>query len=273
MVSSTARSKSRDVRCAVAIGLIMFGARHGRHRPAIRRAVRVTIVTPFRVHVRLRRGRRAASRLLPVHQFDRFSIAVPAGWQISHVGHYVYIRDPANSGIFLLIDQSDQPQPNALADWRQQAAARQSSYHLPPGRCKPGVTLHAKLASRTGNLMSAIRKINVPSVGRLPAFCHATVAGNQVFVSGMLGAREGALELVPGGLSVRLRRRRCLTFPDGKLATPAARLLAKSHKTRRRRSVGRRLQRQPEPADRHPRLSALTRTSVLPGRAEPDQRR
>ena len=96
--------------------------------PAIRRAVRVTIGTPFRVHVRLRRGRRAASRLLPVHQFDRLFLGVPAGWQISHVGHYVYIRDPANSGIFLLIDQSDQPQPNALADWRQQAAARQSSY-------------------------------------------------------------------------------------------------------------------------------------------------
>jgi hypothetical protein len=31
------------------------------------------------------------------------------GWQIQHVGHYVYIRDPANGGIFLLIDQSDQP--------------------------------------------------------------------------------------------------------------------------------------------------------------------
>ncbi len=57
-----------------------------------------------------------------------FSIAVPAGWQIQHVGHYVYVRDPANGGIFLLIDQSDQPQPNALADWQQQAAARQSSY-------------------------------------------------------------------------------------------------------------------------------------------------
>jgi hypothetical protein len=57
-----------------------------------------------------------------------FSIGVPKGWQISHAGHYVYIRDPADSGIFLLIDQSDQPQPNALADWEQQAAARQSSY-------------------------------------------------------------------------------------------------------------------------------------------------
>ena len=40
----------------------------------------------------------------------------------------MYIRDPANSGIFLLIDQSDQPKPNPLADWRQQAASRQGSY-------------------------------------------------------------------------------------------------------------------------------------------------
>ena len=57
-----------------------------------------------------------------------FSIGVPYGWQISHVGHYVYIRDPANSGIFLLIDQSDQPKANPLADWEQQAAARESTY-------------------------------------------------------------------------------------------------------------------------------------------------
>jgi eukaryotic-like serine/threonine-protein kinase len=57
-----------------------------------------------------------------------FSIGVPAGWQIQHVGRYVYIRDPADGGIFLLIDQSDQPKPDPLADWQQQAAARQSSY-------------------------------------------------------------------------------------------------------------------------------------------------
>ncbi|MGD0603994.1 MAG: protein kinase [Streptosporangiaceae bacterium] len=57
-----------------------------------------------------------------------FSIGVPTGWQISHVGHYVYIRDPVNSGIFLLIDQSDQPKPSALADWQQQAANRGSGY-------------------------------------------------------------------------------------------------------------------------------------------------
>jgi hypothetical protein len=62
-----------------------------------------------------------------------FSIGVPHGWPISHVGHYVYITDPANSGIFLLIDQSDTPRPDPLADWRQQAANRASSfpdYHL-----------------------------------------------------------------------------------------------------------------------------------------------
>ncbi len=57
-----------------------------------------------------------------------FSIGVPSGWQISHVGHYVYIQDPANSGIVLIIDQSDQPKPDPLADWQQQASARQHSY-------------------------------------------------------------------------------------------------------------------------------------------------
>jgi len=57
-----------------------------------------------------------------------FSIGVPRDWRVSHDGHYVYIRDPANSGIFLLIDQSDKPRPNPLADWRQQAANRQRSY-------------------------------------------------------------------------------------------------------------------------------------------------
>jgi hypothetical protein len=62
-----------------------------------------------------------------------FSIGVPVNWQIQHVGHYVYFRDPADPGIYLLIDQSDQPKPNPLADWQQQAAARQSTfpgYHL-----------------------------------------------------------------------------------------------------------------------------------------------
>jgi hypothetical protein len=57
-----------------------------------------------------------------------FSIGVPDGWQISHVGHYVYITDPSDSGVFLLIDQSDAPKANPLADWEQQAANRTSTY-------------------------------------------------------------------------------------------------------------------------------------------------
>jgi eukaryotic-like serine/threonine-protein kinase len=57
-----------------------------------------------------------------------FSIGVPDGWRIQHVGHYVYIIDRSNAGIFLLIDQSDSPKPNPLLDWEQQAANRASTY-------------------------------------------------------------------------------------------------------------------------------------------------
>jgi tRNA A-37 threonylcarbamoyl transferase component Bud32 len=56
-----------------------------------------------------------------------FSIAVPNGWTVSHQGHYVYIQPPSG-GMFLLIDQTDHPQPNPLADWRQQEANRRGTY-------------------------------------------------------------------------------------------------------------------------------------------------
>ena len=62
-----------------------------------------------------------------------FSIGVPDGWPVQHVGHYVYLRDPSNGGIFLLIDQSDQPKPDPLADWQQLAASTAGTfpdYHL-----------------------------------------------------------------------------------------------------------------------------------------------
>ena len=49
--------------------------------------------------------------------------------------------------------------------------------------------------------MPVVQKINVAGVAGLPAFCHATVAGDQVFVSGMLGAAPGGLDLVPGGIA------------------------------------------------------------------------
>ena len=56
-----------------------------------------------------------------------FSIAMPDGWRVSHQGHYVYLTPPSGAE-FLLIDQSSHPQPNPLADWRQQEANREGTY-------------------------------------------------------------------------------------------------------------------------------------------------
>ena len=64
------------------------------------------------------------------HEFRNatgFSIAVPDGWRVSHQGHYVYLLPPSGAD-FLLIDQSDHPQPNPLQDWQQQEANRESTY-------------------------------------------------------------------------------------------------------------------------------------------------
>jgi 2-iminobutanoate/2-iminopropanoate deaminase len=48
-----------------------------------------------------------------------------------------------------------------------------------------------------------LHKVNVNGVARLPAFCHAVIAGQQVFVSGMLGAKPGTMELVEGGVAAQ----------------------------------------------------------------------
>jgi hypothetical protein len=61
------------------------------------------------------------------HDPTGFSIGMPENWRISHQGHLVYIQDP-NSGRFLIIDQTTHPKPSPLADWRQQEAARISTY-------------------------------------------------------------------------------------------------------------------------------------------------
>ena len=42
-------------------------------------------------------------------------------------------------------------------------------------------------------------KINVDSLGRLPAFSHAVMAGDFIYVAGTLGTKPGGLELVEGG--------------------------------------------------------------------------
>ena len=52
----------------------------------------------------------------------------------------------------------------------------------------------------------AVRKIVVPGLVRLPAFCHASIAGDQVFVSGMLGVAPDTDELVPGGTAAETRQ-------------------------------------------------------------------
>jgi eukaryotic-like serine/threonine-protein kinase len=56
-----------------------------------------------------------------------FSIGMPDNWRVSHQGHLVYIQDPSE-GRYLIIDQTSHPRPSPLADWRQQEAARISSY-------------------------------------------------------------------------------------------------------------------------------------------------
>ena len=75
-----------------------------------------------------RRGRGVLPRGFSwYHDPTGFSIGRPQNWQISHKGHLVYIQDP-NSGRFLIIDQTTHPKPNPLADWRQQEAARISTF-------------------------------------------------------------------------------------------------------------------------------------------------
>jgi len=47
--------------------------------------------------------------------------------------------------------------------------------------------------------MSSLRRVNADRLARLPAFSHATVAGDHIYVSGTLGTRGDVLELVDGG--------------------------------------------------------------------------
>ena len=44
------------------------------------------------------------------------------------------------------------------------------------------------------------QRVVVDDLGRLPAFSHATVVGDLIFVSGTLGTQPGGLKLVPGGV-------------------------------------------------------------------------
>ena len=43
------------------------------------------------------------------------------------------------------------------------------------------------------------KKIIVEGLAKLPAFCHAVMAGDFIYVSGILGTKPNTLELVEGG--------------------------------------------------------------------------
>lgn len=44
-----------------------------------------------------------------------------------------------------------------------------------------------------------LKKVNTPGLTRLPAFCHAVIAGDFIYVSGTLGTQPEAMSLVEGG--------------------------------------------------------------------------
>ena len=46
-------------------------------------------------------------------------------------------------------------------------------------------------------------RVYVEGLARLPAFSHATVAGDFIFVSGSLGSKPNSLELVEGGVGAQ----------------------------------------------------------------------
>jgi eukaryotic-like serine/threonine-protein kinase len=56
-----------------------------------------------------------------------FSLAIPSNWTVRREGGRVYFREPGGSRL-LLVDQTDQPKADPVADWRQQEAARRSGY-------------------------------------------------------------------------------------------------------------------------------------------------
>jgi 2-iminobutanoate/2-iminopropanoate deaminase len=48
-------------------------------------------------------------------------------------------------------------------------------------------------------LLMGGKHITIDGLAKLPAFCHAVVAGDFIYVSGTLGTVPGTMELVPGG--------------------------------------------------------------------------
>lgn len=52
---------------------------------------------------------------------------MPEGWRSARDSGQVYFREPSGSSL-LIIDQTDRPKADPVADWRQQEEARRSGY-------------------------------------------------------------------------------------------------------------------------------------------------
>jgi hypothetical protein len=61
------------------------------------------------------------------HDDTGFSVAVPKEWRVDRQGKLLYFREPGGSR-FLLIDQTDNPKDDPVADWRQQESYRKDRY-------------------------------------------------------------------------------------------------------------------------------------------------
>jgi len=48
--------------------------------------------------------------------------------------------------------------------------------------------------------MSSIQRINAEGLGKLPVFCHASIAGDFIYVSGTLGTNPESFELADGAM-------------------------------------------------------------------------
>jgi hypothetical protein len=56
-----------------------------------------------------------------------FSVPVPNGWRVSHDGTITKFDEP-NGSRWFLVDQTDSPLPDAVADWKRQERARKGGY-------------------------------------------------------------------------------------------------------------------------------------------------
>ena len=56
------------------------------------------------------------------------------------------------------------------------------------------------------NFAMKAQKITLPGLARLPAFCHAVIAGDFIYLSGTLGTKPNSMELVEGGTAAETRR-------------------------------------------------------------------